>query len=216
MKKFLKITSIFGILLMLLISTSFANGINVEVNEEAFQELFSSDLELLLSEETIETDLVLVQDNISIDNNVNGNIYVIGENVNISSENVDGDIFALGNEVTINSTVNGNIYVFASNLNISGTAKDMYVFAENIKLNENTTCRDIKTFTTNIDVAGNINRDLYVAAGEVKFSQTGKVGGVLSTTNENLNYKENVNEIAIIEDITADFKKSENQFEKFV
>ena len=92
MKKFLKITCMFGIMVILLISSAFAEGINIEVNDEEINAILSDKIELL-NDEVINTDLTLINDNINVDNDVNGNIYMIGEIVNISSKNVDGDIF---------------------------------------------------------------------------------------------------------------------------
>lgn len=215
MKKFLKISCMFLITLMIFVSVAFAEGINIEVNEEEFGEILSNNLEIL-NNDVINTDLMLVNDNISINNNVNGNIYVIGEVVNISSEMVDGDVFVIANDTTINANINGNVYVFTNNLNISGNVKDIFAFGENINLNENINCRDAKAFASSINIEGIINRDLYAATGEVNFSQTGKVNGILSTTNEKIEYKENANEIKIIEDITKEFEVSENKFEEFI
>lgn len=215
MKKFLKITCMFGIMVILLISSAFAEGINIEVNDEEINAILSDKIELL-NDEVINTDLTLINDNINVDNDVNGNIYMIGEIVNISSKNVDGDIFIVANDVTINTNVNGNVYVFTNNLNISGNMKDIYVFAENVNFNKDTTCRDLKTFATSINVDGIVNRDLYAATGDIKLSETGKVSGILSSTNELIENKENVNETIIIEDITKNIEVSEDKFETFV
>lgn len=215
MKKFFKITCMFGIVLMLLVSTAFADGINIQINDEEIDAILSDKIELL-NDEVINTNLILVRDNITVDNDVNGNIYMIGEIVNISSNNVDGDIFVIANDVTINANVTGNVYVLTNNLNISGNMKDIFVLAENVNFNKDTTCRDLKTFATSINVAGIVNRDLYVTTGEVKLAETGKVGGTLSVTNELVENKENVNEIIIIEDVTKNIELSEDKFETFV
>lgn len=215
MKKFLKITCMFGIMLMILISTTFAEGINIEINDEEIETVLSEKVDLL-NDKVINTDLMLIKDNISVDNEVNGNVYMIGEIVNISSEIVDGDVFVIANDVTINANVNGNVYVLTNNLNISGDMKDIFVFAENVNFNKDTTCRDLKTFADTINVDGIVNRDLYAATGEINISATGKVGGILSTTNEFTENKENVNEIVIIEDVTKDLEVSEDKFEEFI
>lgn len=210
MKKIVKIVSVIAILFMLLISTSYATGLTVDVNEKALETITTS-LEKPLNTETINTDVFLFEDNASIENDVNGNIYAVGENINISSKNIDGDVFVLGEEVTINSNVTGNVFVLANNLNISGTMRDVLVLTENINLKENTTCRDFKVIGSNINVEGIVNRDLYAASGDVNLSGTGKVGGTLSTVNDNLINKENVNEIQIIEDAFADFENIDDQ-----
>lgn len=214
MKRIVKIIGVVGILLALLISTVHATVLNVDVNEEAFDVLTSS-LATPLEVETIDTDVFLLEDNVSIKNNVNGNIYAVGEKIDISSENIDGDIFVIGENVTITSNVTGNVYGFANNLNISGNIKDAFVLGENINLNENTTCRDFKVIGSIINVDGTVNRDLYAAVGDVYVSDTGKVGGLLSTVTDISVNKENVNEIQIIEDAFANLEKTDEQMEEF-
>ena len=215
MKNILKIAYIFVIILITIITISYAAEMNFEVNEEEVNTILNNTTELLKNE-TINTDLILTDDDITLNNNVNGNIYLKGEIINISSEIIDGDIFVFAEEVTIDSNVNGNVYAFSNNLNVSGNIKDIYFFGENINLGENTICRDLKVFASNINIEGIISRDLYAATGEVNLSKEGKIRGTLSTTNDNLDYQENINEIILIEDITEKFKISESEIEVLI
>lgn len=213
MKRIVKIMGILVILLALLISSVYAAELEVDVNEETLN-LLSSSIKTL-GTETINTDVFLAEENILLQNDVNGNVYAVGTIVNISSKNIDGDIFVIGEEVIIDSNVTGNIYAIANNFNVSGNLKDAFVLAEMVNLNENVNCRDFKIIGTNTNLAGNVNRDLYAVSGDVNISNTGKVGGILSTVSDVIGNVDNANEIQIIEDIFANFENTEVQIDEF-
>ena len=213
MKRIVKIMGILVILLALLISSVYAAELEVDVNEETLN-LLSSSIKTL-GTETINTDVFLAEENILLQNDVNGNVYAVGTIVNISSKNIDGDIFVIGEEVIIDSNVSGNIYAIANNFNVSGNLKDAFVLAEMVNLNENVNCRDFKIIGTNTNLAGNVNRDLYAVSGDVNISNTGKVGGILSTVSDVIGNVDNANEIQIIEDIFANFENTEVQIDEF-
>ena len=213
MKRIVKIMGILGILFTLLISSVYATELEVDVNEETLN-LLSSSIKTL-GTETINTDVFLAEENILLQNDVNGNVYAVGTIVNISSKNIDGDIFVVGEEVIIDSNVTGNIYAIANNFNVSGNLKDAFVLAEMVNLNENVNCRDFKIIGTNTNLAGNVNRDLYAVSGDVNISNTGKVGGILSTVSDVIGNVDNANEIQIIEDIFANFENTEVQIDEF-
>ena len=215
MKKILKITGIIGILLMLIISKAFATEKLVDANSEALDLLSSSNLNFS-DEEIINTDIFLAEDNISLKNTVNGNVYVCGETVEISSENIDGDVFVIGENVIINSNITGNIYVLATNLSLEGNMKDTFIITETMNFNENAVCRDIKVLGANINVDGTINRDLYAATGMVNVSNTGKIGGLLSCPNEITSNIENINQTQVIKDVAIDFEQLEYEIEELM
>ena len=214
MKRIIKITSIIGILLALLITTVSATGLTVDVNEDALDALTTSLVKPIDNEE-INTDVFLMEDNALIKNNVNGNVYVVGETINISSENIDGDVFVIGEEVTINSNITGNIYVIANNFYISGSLKDAFVIAENLNIKENTSSRDFKIIGTNIKLDGIVNRDVYAVSGDINIADTGKIDGILSYAGEIDGNTENVKELKIIEDVFIEFEKTDEQIEYF-
>ncbi|MBQ7410868.1 MAG: hypothetical protein IJW20_05765 [Clostridia bacterium] len=219
MKNILKVTTIFLILSMIFVSISFATSVrDIEMKEDQKEilNLMTSENDDIIStdENTINSDLFLSEDSISVEENVNGNVYLIGEVVNVASERIDGNVFVLGNNVTINSNINGSIYVLGTNVSISGSVNDIYALAENMDILENTICRDIKSLGTTINISGIVNRDLYAAVGQVEIAETGKVNGILSSAEEVLGNTDNVNEIQIIEDATADIEASEEQIEE--
>lgn len=217
MKKFLKVTAIFLIILMIFVSISFATSINdIEMKESQkdILNLMTTTENSLINENTIDSDLYLSEESISVEENVNGNVYLIGKNVNVASSRINGNVFILGNSVTINSNISGSIYVIGNNISISGSMNDIYALAENMDILENSICRDIRVVGTKINISGIVNRDLYVATGQVEIAETGKVNGILSSAKEVLGNADNVNEIKIIEDITSDIDSSEEKMQE--
>lgn len=220
MKNILKVSILFLILITMIVSISFATGLeDIEMTEDQ-KEILNlmkdpTDDKVVSDLKEINSDLFLAEESISVEENVNGNLYLVGEIVNVTSENIDGNVFIVGNNVTINSNIEGSIYALATNLTIYGNVEDVYAISENINVLENMNCRDLKILGTNINIAGVINRDLYAAGGQVEIADTGKVNGVLSTSEEVLGNVENVNEVNIIEDTTTvDFEKNEEQMQK--
>ena len=219
MKNILKVTITFLVLTIMIASVSFATGLNTIEMEEDQKEILNLmkdpiDNDVLDKMNTINSDVFISEENISVEENVNGNLYLIGEVINISSENIDGNVFVLGNNVSINSNIEGSVYALATNLTIYGNVEDIYAIAENMSVLENTNCRDLKVVGANLNMAGTINRDAHIIGGQAQIEEKGKVNGVLTTSKEVLGNSLNVNEIKIVEDVTADFEKSEAQMEK--
>ena len=219
MKNILKVITIFFILSMMIVSISFATGLSdIEMTEDQKEILNLMkdpvDDKILSNLNTINSDLFLCQDNISVEQDIDGNVYLLGEIVNVASKEINGNLFVLGTNVTINSNVNGSIYVLGNNITISGASKNIYALTENLTIAENANCKDIKVLGTNTTVAGIIERDAFFYSGQVEIAETGKVNGVLSTSTEILGNTTNVNEIKMIEDITTDLEKTEEQMQE--
>lgn len=183
------------------IPEEWARDLNPDVASEdmlidgAFENLYSSEEDGIMPisgdyeipTELIDSDIYLCEQNISIEKEVNGNIYVIGKTIDISSSYLNGNIFAIGQDVTINGLISGSVYVIGENINIGATAVDtVYALGKNVSLdtNSNVMC-DFKVSGENLNIAGNINRNLeayveninidesseYIAKGNVSYSK---------------------------------------------
>lgn len=164
------------------------NGI-MPINEEAG---YTSNL--------IDEDIYLCEQNVSIEEDVSGNIYVIGKKINISSGYINGNVFVIGQDVTINGLITGSIYVLGENIKIGTSGVNtVYAIGQNVALeaNSNIMC-DLKVSAESLNVAGNINRNLeayveninidpaseYIAKGEVSYSkELADPNGILAQVN---------------------------------
>lgn len=130
------------------------------INEEDGIMPISDDIEL--PGNVIDNDVYLFEESISIENEVNGNVYLIGKNINISSEYLNGNVFAIGQDITIKGLVYGSIYVMGENINIeSECTGTVYVLGKSITLAENATILgDLKVSADSLYIDGNVNREL--------------------------------------------------------
>lgn len=115
-----------------------------------------------LSGDIVEDDVYLCEQNVSLEKNVSGNVYVMAKNVNISSEYINGNIFAMGQDVTIKGYVYGSIYVMGQNINIDAECiGTVYALGKNITLAENAAIyNDLKVSADSLYINGNIARRL--------------------------------------------------------
>lgn len=195
MKKILKLSMIISIILIMLLSNiSYAttSGIgeiltNEVVDdkrvEKAVTELYDSNTENgimpisedILNDVNIEnSDIFLIDENILIDYSVNGNVYLIGKNVNVASENINGNVFVIAENASIKGIVSGSIYVIGKDAKIETNAVNtVYAVAENVTLAENSNIMyDFDVITKKLDIRGNINRMLNAGVENLEIAQT--------------------------------------------
>lgn len=150
--------------------------------DEAFETLYtgtqdegimpiSGDFEL--PSNVIESDIYEINENISIEGDVNGNIYVIGKNINISSEYLNGNVFAIGQDITIKGLVSGSLYLMGQNVNIeTGSVDTVYAMGSVVNLAENANIMDdFKVSAGSLNISGNVNRELDAYVENINVSE---------------------------------------------
>ncbi len=199
MKKTLKVLSLF--ILMIVIATScFATS--EALNTTSTEVLDAADSEETLGEEEINYEDLLSAvpydyqygDIFSLDGSrlssntvVYGNVYIMGENINIDCTAIIGNLYVMGNDITIKAQeVTGNIYVMGNNVNIACEVVDTAVYAMG-----NTLELDVQTYhlygaadKITVSETSQIMVDARLAGGEINFK--GGVGNNLYTDCEEL------------------------------
>ncbi len=137
----------------------------------------------------VNTDLYLADTNVVIDNAVDGNVFVYGQNVSIKGE-IIGDLFVLANTLTIENSaiIDGNVFAYATDFTVKGKTVDIYGLAQNFKLDEKGNIyRDLKLYTNNCYIGGNIVKDAYISAANLNFKEDGQdlIKGNLHYTSNN-------------------------------
>ena len=132
-----------------------------------------------------EGDKFIFEDNAVLEESVNGNVYIFGQNVEIGKDVVIlGNAFVGGNSVTIEANVSGTIFLLGENAVVNGECQDLYAFSTNFILGENAYVeRDVKVAGNNVTIKGSINRDLVSAA-----SNTSIGGGLFTKVVRNIAY----------------------------
>ncbi len=142
----------------------------------------------------VNTDLYLANTDVVIENAVDGNAFVYGQNVSIKGE-IIGDLFVLANTLTIEDSaiIDGNIFAYATNFTINGKVVDVYGLAQNFKLDEKGTIyRDLKLYSNNCYIGGNVVKDAYIAAASLNFKDAEDLikGNLNYTSNSEANIPE--------------------------
>lgn len=193
MRNVLKIFSIFLVVMLLVATFSIATEEDImPISMDYFDDYDSS----------IDSDLFLQEDNITLENKVNGNIYAMGDTIKIASPEINGNIFAIaGTKIEINGKINGSVYVISENLELQGTMNDVYAISTNVTLGEEASIRDFKVISENTIIDGVVNRNAYVLGENVNIgeSYSAKVDGTLYTSAEILGSTANINSIEKIE-----------------
>ena len=154
-----------------------------------------------------EGDKYIFEDNVKLEESVNGNVYILGQNVEIGKDVVVlGNAFIGGNSVTIEANVSGTIYLLGENAVVNGECQDLYAFVTNFTLGENAYVeRDVKVAGTNVAIKGSINRDLVSAA-----SNTTIGGGLFTKVARNIAYSGTLDASNDIKEKAVSFKTDLN------
>jgi len=101
-------------------------------------------------EEDVEDDLVVMgEGNITIDGDINGDLFVFGSIIKING-NVEGSVYVAGGDIELNNIVGKSLYVAGGTVNVDGQI-----------------LRDVMIAGGTINLRGEIGEDLNIAGGEV-------------------------------------------------
>jgi hypothetical protein len=119
-------------------------------------------------------DLYIFDDEINMDQLVDGNVYLFGNNINVTGK-VNGNLYAFGNNVSFSaeSYVVQAIYVMANELTIDGCANDLYAAANTVSMSyDSFMIRDLRVAANTFNFNGGVGRDAFVYANTFNFSTT--------------------------------------------
>ena len=162
---------------------------------------------LMASVARAETDITLDQnavhqgffakagDRIDLNGVVNGDVWVAGSDINIAGP-IDGNLYVAGDKIRITGPVTGSIHVVGSDITInSKISGSMYLAGSKIYIDDATQIGrsagiagsslriagaysdQIYLAGSNIVFSGQANRNLRMAGGQIKLTETAKVAG---------------------------------------
>lgn len=201
---------IFAILVLLFSNIIFAtdvvntNTLNSENVLDGTENNLDSDDDIMLISENGETqsveneikygDYFGLEDDVEIENDISGNVYIMGKNVNISSNVIEGNVFIIAETVTINSYIQNSAYIIANNIKISNDSEinDVYFIANNVEFGEESyVARESKILASTVKLNGYMAGNAYIGAEEnIDFGENAKIHGNLYYSG-NLNSQEN-------------------------
>lgn len=210
-----KVIGILFLCFLTIATFSFAEETNEDIM--VINSFDAEDVENLMQSEDsniIFDDLYKMDQNVTITETIDGNVYVMAQSLKIESALIFGNLYVMAEEVEINdSNINGSIYVLGQKININCSTNDMYVYGNNVKFGTETKIlRDMKIICSSLDFNGNVGRNIYANVGNIKLGNEAIVGGKLEYSSEkeidnidnskiaNVKYNEKNNEEKVVED----------------
>ena len=153
MKKILSLSIFFLLCLCIITSNVFAtseaqNNVNQDIVPEPRTNVSDVQNDIMpistnweennsISQDYVEDDVYMSSEVITLDQSVNGNVYLFGNDVNVNSSMILGNLIVFGDNVNINADITGSIYIVANKVTITGGADDAYIMAETVNFEEN-------------------------------------------------------------------------------
>lgn len=157
--------------------------------------------------------LYLFNDNVVMNQLVDGNVYIVGQNVEITGK-VNGSLFVIADTVTFSkdSYIMQSIYVCANELYLNGAANDLYAIANKVDMSyDSFMLRDLYVTANSFNFNGGAGRNAFVSAKDFNFVTT---EGSAAIVYGNLTYTSS-NELALSNDLVQGeikYSKYENAF----
>ncbi len=150
-------------------------------------------------------DLYLADNEINMDQIVDGNVFLMGSKVKITGK-VNGNIYVMAKEVSFEKPssdendddycyIAGSAYIMAQTIKFDGVVQDIYALSQNFEMSYNSyILRDVKIAAESITLKGYITRDANLAAKNIDLGTAGEteadddsvmIGGNLDYTSPN-------------------------------
>lgn len=164
-----KLLSLFGVILSAMLFVSF-------VRPAQAWEIRKGENVVLTPKETFKESLVVTGGNLTIDSQVDGDLYCAGRKVTING-NVSGDILCAAQQIEIKGKVAGSIRVAAQMIDLEGqVSKNATIFAQNITIGLPVVISgDLYTASSNITFNGRVLKSWAAHAESINLN--GFVGG---------------------------------------
>lgn len=129
-------------------------------------------------------DLYKIDKAIVIANNINGNVFVIGDTVTISNAEIFGNVFVIAKTLNItNSDIAGSIFAIAQDVEFGSHVDDVYMIAQDINFNEHTSIsRSARISANTIELNGSVGNDVYAMVDTISLGTELEIDGSLSYT----------------------------------
>lgn len=158
--------------------------------------------------ETINDDYCMVNENIQITKNIDGNVFAIGKYVKIDHSFISGNVFAICEDLEITNTdIDGSIFTIAKKAHFDCSAYDYYVLGEDVTLDYSNYCwRNVKLAASNLNVNGYIGRNIYALTEKLNVAKSSTINGKLAyfeSTNANIEGDSVIGSTEVLPDVKA-------------
>ena len=221
LKKFFSITIICALLIAFLAGFVYAEENNLTTSQEVN---YDDDIMLINSNDetnqvamdnmkNIRDDVYLLDSDVTLKDNVDGNVYIMAKDVEITSEEISGNVFICAEEINIRNTyINGSLFLVGEKINVTAFASDAYIAGNKVTLGEETRIlRDLRVAADKLEINGVISRNVFASADDIKMNNNTIVEGNFNYSSKNeINISENVRGEINFEELKENDKTNSN------
>ena len=222
LKKFFSITIICALLIAFLAGFVYAEENNLTTSQEVN---YDDDIMLINSNDetnpvamdnmkNIRDDVYLLDSDVTLKDNVDGNVYIMAKDVEITSEEISGNVFICAEEINIRNTyINGSLFLAGEKINVTAFASDAYIVGNKVTLGEETRIlRDLRVAADKLEINGVISRNVFASADDIKMNNNTIVEGNFNYSSKNeINISENVRGEINFEELKENDKTNSNK-----
>lgn len=221
LKKFFSITIICALLISFFAGVVYAEENNLTTSQEVN---YDDDIMLINSNDetnqvamdnmkNIRDDVYLLDSDVTLKDNVDGNVYIMAKDVEITSEEISGNVFICAEEINIRNTyINGSLFLVGEKINVTAFASDAYIAGNKVTLGEETRIlRDLRVAADKLEINGVISRNVFASADDIKMNNNTIVEGNFNYSSKNeINISENVRGEINFEELKENDKTNSN------
>lgn len=222
LKKFFSITIICALLIAFLAGFVYAEENNLTTSQEVN---YDDDIMLINSNDetnpvamdnmkNIRDDVYLLDSDVTLKDNVDGNVYIMAKDVEITSEEISGNVFICAEEINIRNTyINGSLFLAGEKINVTAFASDAYIVGNKVTLGEETRIlRDLRVAADKLEINGVISRNVFASADDIKMNNNTIVEGDFNYSAKNeINISDNVRGEVNFEELEENDKTNSNK-----
>lgn len=135
-------------------------------------------------------------------------VFKTGDDVTVQEGNIDGSLYVAGNNVTIKGMIDGDVYCAGQNVTVSAVVKgDVLCAGQNVRV-EGDIEGDARLAGQNVVLVGTVKKSATIAGQSLQVEQGGSVGRDLTATGTQLTLSGTVARDAIINANKIDIKGS--------
>lgn len=160
-KMFSKLLLTFLISILMITSICYAtDAITTSETTGDSSEENTATIELEISEHY--GDLYLFESDVNLEKIIYGNVYILGNNVQVNNCQIQGNLFIIANNISINkSFINGAAYLCAKDIYYNAAARYFYTTSQNLEMTyESYVISDAHIKSNNANILAAIGRDL--------------------------------------------------------
>lgn len=131
--------------------------------------------------EMIYDDVYKMENQVTIQEIIDGNVYVMAREVKVDNAVIYGNLFVMAEEIEIiNSEISGAVFALGEKINFSGMTNDLYACGSKVDIGADSyVWRNAKVAGETIHINGNVGRNLYAGVNQLNVGDTAKIEGTL-------------------------------------